>query len=282
MLDGVYQAVICFFITYGVFEPAAFVTSSGLGINDTTRIGLYVACSAVIVVNIYMLLNTYRWDWLTLLVVAFSILLIYFWSGVYSSFTSAVFFYKAAPQVFAQASFWATVFLTVIICLLPRFTIKAIQKAFFPYDIDIVREQVRQGMFNHLDTNEPIFSTIQPSTITPSDDKNLKGSHASILVGDDQRSPPMAHTAATQSSQSRNRNDGTEYTINQRSLEEPAISADQSRPSFDRMRSSMDRIRPSFEASSDFTSAALLARVESSQSFGPSSSRRENVPSSLR
>lgn len=256
MLDGVYQAVICFFITYEVFEPAAFVTNNGLGINDTTRIGLYVACSAVIVVNIYMLLNTYRWDWLTLLIIAFSILFIYFWSGIYSSSSGTVFFYKAASQVFAQASFWAAVFLTVIVCLLPRLTIKAIQKAFFPYDIDIVREQVRQGMFDQLETNEPVFSAIQPSTITPSADKNLKGSHASNIVEDNQQSSSVAPTATAQNSQSR--------------------------PSFDRMRVSMDRIRPSFEANSDFTSAAMLARIESSHSFGPSSSRRENIPSGLR
>jgi phospholipid-translocating ATPase len=38
------------------------------------------------------------------------------------------------------------------------------------------------------------------------------------------------------------------------------------RPSYDRMRASMDRVRPSFEASNDFTSAARLARVESSHS----------------
>ena len=256
MLDGVYQAVICFFITYEVFEPTAFVTSNGLGINDTTRIGLYVACSAVIVVNIYMLLNTYRWDWLTLLIIAFSILFIYFWSGIYSSFTSVVFFYKAASQVFAQASFWATVFLTIVICLLPRFTIKAIQKAFFPYDIDIIREQVRQGKFDHLETSDRGLSTIQSSTTTAPENKNLNGSRASILVGDNEQPLPVAPKATAPNPPPR--------------------------PSFDRMRVSMDRIRPSFEANSDFTSAAMLTRVESSHSFGPSSSRRGNVPSNLR
>jgi len=43
----------------------------------------------------------------------------------------------------------------------------------------------------------------------------------------------------------------------------------------------MDRIRPSFEQSNDFTSAALLTRLESSHSFGPIRSRRTICRSDL-
>src|SRR5450432_3462551 len=114
MLDGIFQSVICFFVTYLVFAPAASVTINGQDISDHSRMGVYVACAVIIVVNTYILLNTYRWDWLMLLLVAISILLVYFWTGVYGSFTGAGFFYKAAPQVFGQASFWAAVFVTVI------------------------------------------------------------------------------------------------------------------------------------------------------------------------
>jgi phospholipid-translocating ATPase len=38
------------------------------------------------------------------------------------------------------------------------------------------------------------------------------------------------------------------------------------RPSFDRARMSMDRVRPSFEQSNEFTSAAMLTRMESAHS----------------
>jgi phospholipid-translocating ATPase len=41
-------------------------------------------------------------------------------------------------------------------------------------------------------------------------------------------------------------------------------STDRMRRSFDRTRMSMDRVRPSFEATDDFTSAAMLTRMESS------------------
>ena len=128
MLDGIYQSVICFYVAYLLFAPATFVSMNGQDVNDHERMGIYVACSAIIVVNTYILLNTYRWDWLMLLLVAISILLVFFWTGVYGAFTSAGYFYHAAPQVFGQATFWATIFVAAILCLLPRFLIKSFQK----------------------------------------------------------------------------------------------------------------------------------------------------------
>ena len=116
--------------------------------------------------------------------------------------------------------------------------------------------------------------------------------------------PSVAATATTHNTRTGNGSDGTEYTGHRNSLERafpfvggktdhsaskaaapaqktsttPTITADdfgaepsrptyeRPRPSFDRLRSSMDRVRPSFEASQDFSSAAYLTRVESSQS----------------
>src|SRR5438552_958625 len=130
MLDSIYQSLICFYMTYLLFAPAEFVTENGLNVDDRVRMGVYVACAAVVVVNAYILLNTYRWDWLMLLIVSISALLVWFWTGVYSSFTVADQFYKAAPQVYGQLTFWAVSLLTVIISLLPRFVCKAFQKIY--------------------------------------------------------------------------------------------------------------------------------------------------------
>nr|OQO25564.1 hypothetical protein B0A51_07528 [Rachicladosporium sp. CCFEE 5018] len=116
--------------------------------------------------------------------------------------------------------------------------------------------------------------------------------------------PSVAATATTHNPRSNNGSDGTDYTNHRNdsldridrafppvsstthagtpltpaitepfhtpreSFERPRPSFDRPRPSFDRLRSSMDRTRSSFEQSRDFTSAALLARVESSQSTG--------------
>ncbi|KAK5277297.1 phospholipid transporting ATPase, partial [Cryomyces antarcticus] len=138
MIDGLYQSLICFFMTYLVFSPATFATESGQNVNDGKRMGVYVANATIVVVNVYILLNTYRWDWLMVLITAISILLIWFWTGVYSAFTAGFTFYEAAPQVYTQLSFWALTLLTIVICLLPRFAVKAFQKIYYPRDVDII------------------------------------------------------------------------------------------------------------------------------------------------
>lgn len=324
MLDGIYQSLICFFFAYLEFAPATFVSSSGQDLGDSRRIGAYAGIPAVIVVNTYILMNTYRWDWLMVLLVTISILLIFFWTGVYSAFTSSDEFYKAAPEIFAQASFWVTIVLTCIVCLLPRFAAKSIQKIYYPYDVDIIREQVRQGKFSHLDAPDGAASldsdskgSSAGSSATASPRKHFQQSS----VDEDQRPiypPSVSATVATaRNTQSQHGSDGTDYTRNRTSdyetgmsvyetdtqhpnyepssayatpfeypqsqsrtsmdlsrpsFDRPRISVDRARPSFDRLRSSMDRIRPSFEQASlstnDFTTGALLTRIESSHSFG--------------
>ena len=155
MLDGIYQSVITFYVTYLIISPNYFITSDGHDLADRVRLGVFVAHAAVIVVNIYILLNTYRWDWLMLSLSAFSVLLIWFWTGVYGATTYSNTFYHSAPQAYGSLSFWAMLLLTTIICLIPRFTVKAFQKIYMPMDIDIIREQVKQGRFKHLDDVRP-------------------------------------------------------------------------------------------------------------------------------
>ncbi|KAI9787904.1 MAG: hypothetical protein M1816_007390 [Peltula sp. TS41687] len=279
MIDGLYQSVIVFYMVYLLIRPTHFVTKSGHQVDDTAQMGVYIACAAIVVVNIYFLMNIYRWDWLILLIIAISILLIWFWTGVYSQFRASADFYKSANHVFGQLSFWATILLTTIACLLPRFTAKAFQKIFLPRDVDIIREQVRQGKFNHLAQPEPDGSSAQVSSSpTPSDIVKPTQSSRDTEVADDQRPiypPSVNETATTYDPHSHNGSDGTEYTGQRESFDRrPRISLDRPRPSFDRVRLSMDRMRPSFEASNDLTSAAMLTRMESSQCF--SRPRRAN------
>ncbi|KAI9731195.1 MAG: hypothetical protein M1834_005388 [Cirrosporium novae-zelandiae] len=300
MLDGAYQSVICFFMAYLVFRPATSVTFNGLDISDRSRVGVYVCCAAVIVVNVYVLMNTYRWDWLMVLLVSISILLVWFWTGVFTTTTYSGSFYKAAPEVFGQLSFWALTLLTVIICLLPRFAAKAFQKLYMPYDVDVIREQIRQGKFDYLETYQASATPNKISSASSSEISKAidpKSKQAQLDEAEDERPiypPSTAPTGTTHNPRSQNGSDGTEYTGFTQSIDNPTRpsfdptrpscdrarpsldrarpsydrarpSYDRARPSFDRIRASMDRVRPSFEASNDFTSAALLARLESTQ-----------------
>ncbi|GLA73796.1 hypothetical protein AtubIFM55763_004728 [Aspergillus tubingensis] len=154
MLDGFYQSIICFFMPYLLYSPSTFVHSNGKDVSDRTRMGVLVGSSAVIASNTYILMNCYRWDWLTVLINVVSSLLIFLWTGIYSSLEASTTFYNAGAQVYSALSYWVVLLLTVTICLLPRFTVKAFQKVFFPLDVDIIREQVSQGKFKFLDQYE--------------------------------------------------------------------------------------------------------------------------------
>lgn len=327
MGDGLYQSVICFFFTYLEFYNATFTTESGRNVNDYKRLGVYIVNPIVVVVNVYILINTLRWDWFMCLITAISILLIFLWTGAYTAFTAGFTFYGAAPEVYGALSFWCVGLLTIIMCLLPRFFAKAFQKMYYPYDIDIVREQVRQGKFDYLKDVDPTNVSSKPGEMAESTTSS-EASHQMVkkqandyegrpTLDEDQRPiypPSIAHTNGTRNPRSHNGSDGTDYTghgrdssldrafppiytnlgNNAQSQSQPQSVAnptptitrddwnhpeqgtmrpsfDQAkpvRPSFDRLRSSMDRTRSSFEASRDFTSAALLARVESSHSAG--------------
>src|SRR6478609_4060653 len=128
MIDGVYQSIMVFFVPYLLFMPGTFLTANGLGLEDRLRFGAYIARPAVFTINMYILINTYRWDWLILLVVAISDLFVFFWTGIYTAFTYSGAFYQAAPQVYSQLSFWMTLIVTPMVCLLPRLVVKCVQK----------------------------------------------------------------------------------------------------------------------------------------------------------
>jgi phospholipid-translocating ATPase len=269
MLDGFYQSVICFFMTYLLYRPASAVTGNGLDLSDRNRIGIFVACCAIISSNTYILLNTYRWDWLTVLINIISTLLIFFWTGVYSSVVGAGQFYKSAEQVFGSLSFWALTLLTVTTCLAPRFTIKSIQKMYVPRDVDIIREQVIMGKFKHLDKYEAyVPPTAGAISVTSSDltkpVEMVKTQPRDIPEDERPIYPPsVAPTAATHNPRSQNGSDGTGYAASLEFRHQHQQSIDRVRRSSDRPRVSTDRVRSSFEASNDFTSAAMLTRMES-------------------
>lgn len=321
MFDGIYQSAILWFMAYLLFGPANFVTENGRDIGDQRRIGVYVACCAIVVINTYILLNTYHWDTIMLPVTIVSILLIFAWTGIYTSFTGSFQFYKAGSEVYGTLTFWALSLLIVIVCLLPRFAVKFFQKNFRPYDIDIIREQVRQGKFKHLDAYEAYIppkvvsdsgTTSDQPEDTPVDHKSSNQIHARYpSMAESQRPfypPSEAPTRDTRHPHSQTGSDGTDRTkpsfeitstygqptileqdnpsFEQQREHRTRPSVDRVRSSFDRSRQSFDKLRPSFEGSRDFTSAAMLSRMESSNShpgnpLTPTAThtRRRDIPS---
>ncbi|KAF9738294.1 hypothetical protein PMIN06_001830 [Paraphaeosphaeria minitans] len=273
MVDGIYQSAITFFFVYMVFAPGTFVTESGLDIAELKRMGIIIATIAVCAANFYVLFNTYRWDWLICLVVVISTLFIWLWTGLYTTFTGSAQFYKGGAEVYGALVFWAVLLLAVVACLLPRFCVKSLQKIYFPLDVDIIREQIKQGKFDYLNQTDAFIPPPPPEKAiskVPSDVSKYKAANAQD--GDDDvrpiYPPSVAPTATTHNPRSQNGSGSTDYTFRQsvEGIPQHRISMDRPRPSYDRARMSMDRVRPSFEASNDFTSAAMLTRMESAHS----------------
>ncbi|KAJ5703287.1 hypothetical protein N7493_011676 [Penicillium malachiteum] len=279
MADGLYQSVICFFMPYMLYQAANFATADGRDVSDRERMGVLIATCAVLSSNTYIMMNTYRWDWFTCLINAISSLLIFFWTGIYSSFSSSDQFYKAAAEVYGALSFWVVLLMTIMIALLPRFAYNAIQKVFFPLDVDIIREQVTMGKFKYLEQFEDYVPPKAPETVTTatSTDSAASSDLAKPIqpmmkqdpgIPDDERPfyPPsvgVTHHANGHNPRSQNGSNGTNYTASLDQYPHPQ-SVDYVRRSHDRTRHSFERARQSFEQSNDFTSAAMLQRVESS------------------
>ncbi|KAJ6105080.1 hypothetical protein N7486_003769 [Penicillium sp. IBT 16267x] len=276
MGDGLYQSVICFFMPYMLFKVANFASENGRDIGDRQRMGILVGSCAVLASNIYILMNTYRWDWFTCLINAISCLLIFFWTGIYTSFTTSGQFYQAASEVYGAFSFWVILLVTVMIALLPRFAYNAFQKVFFPLDVDIIREQVTLGKFKYLKDVDD-YSPMKPAVVLANSDGSAASSELAKPIQPTMKQDPEIpdddrnHYSPTGSlnhanghiPRSQNGSNGTNYTASLDQNPQPQ-SVDYIRRSHERTRHSFERGRQSFEASKDFTSAAMLHRMEAS------------------
>lgn len=147
MADALYQSVISFFFPYLLYY-ITFPNANGLPLDHRFLVGVFVTAISCIACNLNILLHQYRWDWLSVLIVAISILLIFIWTGLWTVTTYAGEFYKAAPQVFGTLSFWLCSLIGVLICLIPRFFYDFLQKLYWPKDIDVIRECCKIGNFD--------------------------------------------------------------------------------------------------------------------------------------
>ncbi|KAJ3129571.1 hypothetical protein HK098_001047 [Nowakowskiella sp. JEL0407] len=135
--DGVYQSIVCYYFT--VFSHLeGTVNPSGLD-EDKESMGTYIALSAVITVNLYMAINTFRWTWMTVIGLILSILVFVGYMHLHAGTTDSNTFGVTSVVPFQPLSY-AIIVLTVIVSLFPRFVFKFIQQYFWPSDTDIVQE----------------------------------------------------------------------------------------------------------------------------------------------
>ncbi|KAG9291142.1 hypothetical protein G9A89_013014 [Geosiphon pyriformis] len=141
VLDAIYQSAVCFFVPYGLMQSGQS-HANGLENNSLQDLGTLVAGSVIATTNLYVGLNTLNWTWLAFVVIGLSILSFYAWAALYSIIASVGFF-RVDQILYSEFDFWLAISLSVVVSILPRFTVKYLHKTYWPTDTDIVREQVR-------------------------------------------------------------------------------------------------------------------------------------------
>lgn len=146
MFDGAYQSVIAFFFPYCMYY-VSFQNHEGLPVDHRFWIGVLVCAIGVTACNTNVLLQQFRWDWLSLLVNVLSTVVVFFWTGLWSVLPWVGEFYKAGAQLLGTLGFWSCYFVGVIASVLPRFCYDLLNTSFRPRDIDIIREKARRGAY---------------------------------------------------------------------------------------------------------------------------------------
>ncbi|OCH91758.1 phospholipid-transporting ATPase 1 [Obba rivulosa] len=146
MLDGLYQSVVVFYIPYLVWNIGTSTTASwnGKTLESLSDFGTTVSVAAIFAANTYVGLNTHYWTIMTWIVVVGSSLVMLLWIVIYSFFQSDD-FNDEVIILFGNVVFWATVVISVVISLAPRFLVKYVSSVYLPLDRDIVREMWVMG-----------------------------------------------------------------------------------------------------------------------------------------
>ncbi|KDQ51836.1 hypothetical protein JAAARDRAFT_198713 [Jaapia argillacea MUCL 33604] len=144
MLDGLYQSVVVYFIPFCVWYFGSAVSWNGKGIDSLADFGTTVAVAAIFAANTYVGLNTNYWTVITWITVVGSSLVMLAWIIVYSFFPSSD-FNDEVVVLFGNITFWATVIVSVVVALGPRYLVKFVTTVYHPLDKDIVREMWVQG-----------------------------------------------------------------------------------------------------------------------------------------
>ncbi|EIN05442.1 phospholipid-translocating P-type ATPase [Punctularia strigosozonata HHB-11173 SS5] len=144
MLDGLYQSAVVYFIGYFTWVLGPAVSWNGKAMDSLSDFGTTVSVAAIFAANFYVGLNTHYWTIITWVVVFGSSLIMVAWIAIYSFFDTPDFNDEVAI-LYGGITFWATIVISVVLALTPRYLVKFVSSAYMPLDRDIVREMWVKG-----------------------------------------------------------------------------------------------------------------------------------------
>lgn len=139
MADGLYQSAVVFFIPFLAYGAGETWSHTGQDTGGLAEFGTTVACAGVIAANAYVGVNSRYWTVITWVIIIASTALCFIWIPIYSALATTD-FGGVASRTFTTFTFWATVLLTVMLCIGPRWLVKSFKSSYMPRDKDIIRE----------------------------------------------------------------------------------------------------------------------------------------------
>ncbi|PKA58527.1 Phospholipid-transporting ATPase 1 [Apostasia shenzhenica] len=149
MMDSLWQSLVIFFLPFLSYRHSTI---------DGSSIGDLWILAVVILVNLHLGLDIFRWSWITHASI---------WGCIVATFICMIIIdalpilhgYWAIFRVMETWVFWFCLAGIIIAGMLPRFATKALTEFFVPSDIQIARELEKFGGVNHTRDSEVVMST---------------------------------------------------------------------------------------------------------------------------
>lgn len=142
--DGVYQSVVCFFVTYACWRFFPVVDANGHEMDGVWMFGTTIGAGAVVAANLYVGLSSSYWTVIVWVTQFISSIAYFAWALIYSGIPGTA-YQSTAFWLMGTVTFWAQILLIIVLSLLPRFYAKAWRVWFLPTEVDLVREAWIRG-----------------------------------------------------------------------------------------------------------------------------------------
>ena len=146
---AIYHATVIFWFTFGTFYPTTTVTQTGRDVGSQDM-GFYMMTMAVLVVTLRLALESVHWVVFTHFAVWGS-LVFYFLARL--ALSNMLEFDTGQYGIFELGlqtpTFWLSVILVVIACLLPNFAVKYLKRSYYPKEWYVLQEKNRGRGLSH-------------------------------------------------------------------------------------------------------------------------------------
>ena len=135
--EGIYQSIICYYVMYFTFYDSNNDPKAAEVNKDA--MGTFLAHSVIITINTSAVFALSSWTW-TAWIFYFITIIIWVAYAVGFSYDMQSATYGVTATFITNPSFYLGIVFCIVLCLLPRITIKYIQQYFWPSDLEIIQE----------------------------------------------------------------------------------------------------------------------------------------------